>query len=92
MAILPHDLGYSCRTLIVSLRFPTNDNLSVHLNVFYREILSSIPSNLWPSTKRLLYCAIHLPKIHYKLQRGPDKLQKLRGIAILSGLRLRNVD
>jgi hypothetical protein len=37
-----------------STDIPTKENPFVHLDALYHEILSSIPSNLWQTTKRLL--------------------------------------
>jgi hypothetical protein len=65
---------------------PTTDNPFVHLDALYREILSSIPSTQWPSTKRLLSYIIHMEQIRSLLDSLPMSFQSLRGMAILFDL------
>jgi hypothetical protein len=62
---------------------PTKENPFVHLDALYRQILSSIPSHLWPNAKRLLA---------YVSSRGDISdwcratgLGTLRGMSILFG-------
>jgi hypothetical protein len=70
---------------------PTTENPFVHLDALYREIISSIPSKLWPSAKRLLSYTIHANQISFRHTLAhplSDSLQTLRGMAILFGLPL----
>ncbi|XP_006459638.1 hypothetical protein AGABI2DRAFT_116600 [Agaricus bisporus var. bisporus H97] len=64
---------------------PTNENPFVQLDALYSEILSSIPSTLWPTTKRLFGVAIYEGQI--KLGPYDNKLRSnilsLRGMSIL---------
>ncbi|EKM78977.1 hypothetical protein AGABI1DRAFT_107397 [Agaricus bisporus var. burnettii JB137-S8] len=67
---------------------PTNENPFVHLDALYSEILSSIPSTLWPTTKRLLGAAIYGEEIklgRYNSKMRPNMLS-LRGMSILFGV------
>jgi hypothetical protein len=63
---------------------PTQENPFVHLDALYREILSSIPSNLWPTAKRLLSFASGQGS--FPGARPVDLLGTLRGMSILFGL------
>ncbi|XP_006457012.1 hypothetical protein AGABI2DRAFT_122886 [Agaricus bisporus var. bisporus H97] len=68
--------------------FPTKDNPFVHLDALYHEILSSIPSRVWPTTKQLLGVAIYgghirLGRFGYNLR---PNLLTLRGMSILFGI------
>ncbi|KAF7761248.1 hypothetical protein Agabi119p4_10657 [Agaricus bisporus var. burnettii] len=67
---------------------PTKENPFVHLDALYKEILSSIPSTLWPTAKRLLGGAIHGRHIRFgwhdtNLQ---PNFTTLRGMSILFGV------
>lgn len=64
----------------------TTDNPFVHLDALYREILSSIPSKLWPSTKRLLSYIIFVEQYWTEPYLTSQNLQTLRGMAMLFGL------
>jgi len=68
---------------------PTSDNPFLQLDALYKEILSLIPSRLWPSTKRLLGYVTHAEYINgppYDLYVLRPSLQTLRGLALLFGL------
>ncbi|EKM77158.1 hypothetical protein AGABI1DRAFT_130575 [Agaricus bisporus var. burnettii JB137-S8] len=67
---------------------PTEENPFVHLDALYTEILSSIPSTLWETTKRLLGFALYGGQIKigifgHELQ---PNLLTLRGVSILFGV------
>ncbi|EKM77152.1 hypothetical protein AGABI1DRAFT_130569 [Agaricus bisporus var. burnettii JB137-S8] len=67
---------------------PTAENPFVHLDALYHEILSSIPSTMWPTAKRLLGMAIYGARITFGFH--GDKLRAnfltLRGTSILLGV------
>ncbi|EKM77157.1 hypothetical protein AGABI1DRAFT_130574 [Agaricus bisporus var. burnettii JB137-S8] len=67
---------------------PTKENPFVHLDALYNEILSSIPSVVWPTTKQLLGVAIY--GAHIQLGWFKDKLRAnfltLRGTSVLFGI------
>src|SRR5262249_18452943 len=65
---------------------PTKANPFVYLDALYMEILCSIPSELWPMTKRLFSYIIHAGEIVFDDDYLPRSLQTLKGIAILFGL------
>ncbi|KAF7761324.1 hypothetical protein Agabi119p4_10733 [Agaricus bisporus var. burnettii] len=68
--------------------FPTQENPFVHLDALYHEILSSIPTTVWPTTKQLLGVAIYGGEITL----GPIRndlganFLTLRGTSILFGI------
>ncbi|XP_006457043.1 hypothetical protein AGABI2DRAFT_212297 [Agaricus bisporus var. bisporus H97] len=64
----------------------TNSNPFAHLDAFYHEILSSIPSTLWPTAKRLLGLTIHGEQILAIFPRTLPNFQSLRGMSILFGV------
>jgi hypothetical protein len=63
---------------------PTNENPFIHLDALYREILSSIPHDLWPTAKRLLGFVSRQGQIFNWF--CVNELGTLRGMAILFGL------
>jgi hypothetical protein len=63
---------------------PTKENPFVHLDALYHQILSSIPPNLWLTTKRLLGFVNRQGRIFNWFR--ADELGTLRGMSILFGL------
>ncbi|KAF7761309.1 hypothetical protein Agabi119p4_10718 [Agaricus bisporus var. burnettii] len=59
---------------------PSEENPFLHLDALYHQILSSIPSTVWPTTKQLLGMAIYGRKILL------PKFFTLRGMSILLGI------
>ncbi|XP_006456994.1 hypothetical protein AGABI2DRAFT_181391 [Agaricus bisporus var. bisporus H97] len=57
----------------------SEENPFLHLDALYHQILSSIPSTLWPTTKQLLGVAI------YRVMYG-SRIRTLRGMSILFGI------
>jgi hypothetical protein len=66
------------------------DNPFVNLDALYNEILSSIPSTLWPTAKQLLGLRTHGERIprenSYILFSFPQTFQTLRGMSIYLGV------
>jgi hypothetical protein len=65
-----------------SIAAPTNDNPFVYLDALYNEILSSIPSEQWSTTRQLLGFVIHWQHISYQI---PERFKTLRAMSILFG-------
>jgi hypothetical protein len=63
---------------------PTEENPFVHLDALYHEILSSIPSNLWPTAKHLLGIVSGRGLVSLNLIAG--QLGTLQGMSILFGI------
>ncbi|KAF7761266.1 hypothetical protein Agabi119p4_10675 [Agaricus bisporus var. burnettii] len=59
---------------------PSEENPFIHLDALYHEILSSIPSRVWPTTKQLLGVAIYGGQVLYR------RSLTLRGMSILLGI------
>ncbi|EKM77160.1 hypothetical protein AGABI1DRAFT_130577 [Agaricus bisporus var. burnettii JB137-S8] len=64
---------------------PTKENPFVHLDALYKEILSSIPLTLWPTTKQILGGAIYGGRIAFGWygHNLHHNFQTLRGMSIL---------
>jgi hypothetical protein len=69
-----------------STAVPTKDNPFVHLDALYHEILSSIPSALWPAAKQLLSFTIHEQSMPIVPLYTLPNFHTLRGMSILFGL------
>ncbi|XP_006456995.1 hypothetical protein AGABI2DRAFT_122869 [Agaricus bisporus var. bisporus H97] len=66
---------------------PSEENPFLHLDALYHQILSSIPSTMWPTTKQLLGVAIyggHL--LPFNLKNYRQNFLTIRGMSILFGM------
>jgi hypothetical protein len=69
-----------------STAVPTKDNPFVQLDALYHEILSSIPSALWPAAKQLLSFTIHGQSVPIVPVYTLPNFHTLRGMSVLFGL------
>ncbi|KAF7761228.1 hypothetical protein Agabi119p4_10637 [Agaricus bisporus var. burnettii] len=66
---------------------PSEENPFLHLDALYHQILSSIPSTMWPTTKQLLGVAIYGgPMFPYNIKYSRRDFLTLRGMSILFGI------
>ncbi|XP_006456992.1 hypothetical protein AGABI2DRAFT_122865 [Agaricus bisporus var. bisporus H97] len=59
---------------------PSEENPFLHLDALYHQILSSIPSTMWPTTKQLLGVSIYRPWV------SNSTFLTLRGMSIFFGM------
>ncbi|KAF7761313.1 hypothetical protein Agabi119p4_10722 [Agaricus bisporus var. burnettii] len=66
---------------------PSEENPFLHLDALYHQILSSIPSTMWPTTKQLLGVAIYGGHIlPCNIKYSHHNFLTLRGMSILFGI------